>query len=231
MSGMKHRAAETASVSSTNFFGILYAEDFDDPAQPLPDAGRTAQPEPRPLDQSDLDAACAAAVSDARLKWQREDERHRTTALATLGTAVAAIQSAAEQTALAAAEATVTTILSMVTGLLPEFCREHGPAEVRALLVRLLPTIRSSTKITVRVHPDLVPVIQRDIGELEPDLRAMIVVTTADVEPGDVKLAWENGSLTRDSLQIIQAVQDALSQLGLHQKAEAPTKRTLAYAD
>lgn len=233
MSGMKHRASETASVSSTNFFSILYAEDFDDPAEPHLDAGLTqAEPEPLPpLTQADLDAACAAAVRGARLEWQREAERQQATALVTLGTELAGIRDTAEQTALAAAEGTVTAILSIVTGLLPEFCRDHGPAEVRALLARLLPTIRSPTTITVRVHPDLVSAVQRDINGLEPDLASLIVVTAASVDRGDVKVGWESGSLTRDSQQIMQAIQDALGQLGLHRKIEAPTKRTMAYAD
>lgn len=233
MSGTKQRATETASVSSTSFLGILYAEDFDEPSDKNPNPDRTrddAEPLP-PLTQADLDAACAAAVQTARLEWQHEVERERTTALATLGNILTGIRDTCEQAALAAAEGTVTTILSMITGLLPEFSREHGPTEVRGLLGRLLPTIRSQTKITVRVHPDLVPAVLRDVGELEPDLASMIVVTPGSLNRADVRVAWENGSMTRDSHQIMQAIQDVLSQLGLHQKVEAPTKRTMAYAD
>lgn len=231
MSSMRHHAPEQVSSSSTNIFGILYAEDFDEPSDHPANGADEPEPPPPPLTQADLDAACAEAVQGARLEWQRDEERQRASTLAALETVLAEIRGTCEQTTLAAAEGTVMTILSIVTGLLPEFSREHGPAEIRAILARLLPIIQSPGKIAIRVHSDLVPMVQHDIDELEPDLASMIVVTAASLERADVKVAWENGSMTRDSAQIMQAVKDALSELGLHHNAEAPTKRTLAYAD
>lgn len=233
MSGTKQRATATNSAGAANFLGILYAEDFDEPADKHVNADSAPnEPEPSPpLSQADLDVACAAAVETARLEWQREAETGRAAAIAAIGNVLTGIRDACEQAALAAAEGTVVTMLSIVTGLLPEFSREHGPAEVRALLKRLLPTIQSQTRITVRVHPDLVSSVQRDVGELEPDLASMIVVVPGALDRADVKVAWENGSMTRDSQQIMQAIQDVLSQLGLHRKVAAPTERTMAYAD
>jgi flagellar biosynthesis/type III secretory pathway protein FliH len=231
MNGMTYQATEAPSVGATSFLGILYAEDFDEPAHNQINAHPPKEPEPPPLTQADIDVACAEAVQGARLEWQREEERQRISALTTLATVLADIRGTCEQTTLSAAEGTVMTILSIVTGLLPEFSREHGPAEVRALLSRLLPTIQSNSKIAVRVHPALVSAIERDIGELEPDLASMIVVAAASLERADVKVTWENGSMTRDSTQIMQAIKDALSQLGLHHTVEAPTKRIMVYAD
>ena len=74
-------------------------------------------------------------------------------------------------------------------------------------------------------------VIQRDVAELEPDLAAMIDVAAAPLERGDVKVSWENGSMARDSRKIMQAIEDALGQLGLQQPVEAPSKKRMAYAD
>ena len=232
LGGMKHRATETSSPNPTNFLGILYAEDFDEPHHAQQEAERTtSEPERPPLTQADIDAACVAAVEQARLEWTSEQERNRTTTLATIGTTLANIRDTCEHTTLACAEGTVTTILSLLTGVLPEFCRQHGPTEVRALLGRLLPVIQSQTKIAVRVHPDVVSLVQRDVGELDPDLASMIVVTAGPFDRADVRVAWEHGSMTRDTQQIMQAIQDALGQLGLHQKIEAPMKRTMAYAE
>lgn len=232
LGGMKHRATESLSLNPTNFLGILYAEDFDEPhdAQQTTDS-KPSEPPPPPLTQADVDAACIAAVEQARLEWAAEDQRNRTMTLATIGTTLAGIRDTCEHTTLACAEGTVTTILALVAGLLPEYCRQHGPAEVRALLARLLPVIQSQSKITVRVHPDVVPLVQRDVGELDPDLASMVVVTAGSLDRADVRVAWEHGSMTRDTQQIMQAIQDALGQLGLHQKIEAPMKRTMAYAD
>ena len=155
----------------------------------------------------------------------------RLKAIASLGQILSGSRYEAEQFASAVAEATVCTILSVVTGLLPHFSREHGAIETRALLGRLLPEIRSQTRVNVRVHPDLVAIIQRDVAELEPDLAAMIDVCAAPLEHGDVKVSWENGSMARDSRKIIRAVEDALGQLGLQQPVETPSKKRMAYAE
>ena len=231
---MHRGATNTTGFGSANVFGILYAEDFDNPSEldhVSSNESTKREPPPPAITQEDVDSACAAAVSAARAEWQSGTEEMRLAAIAALGPILASIREGAEQSAVAVTEATVTTILSMVTGLLPHFSHEHGPAEVRSLLVRLLPMIRSQTRINVRVHTDVVAALQRDIAELEPDLAAMIDVTAAPLERGDVKVSWENGSITRDSRKIMQAVQDALGQLGLHQTVEAPSKMRMAYAD
>ena len=230
LDGMHHGSPKRSPAA--NVFGILYAEDFDSPSELDRDTADETTPEPpSTFTQADLDAACAAAVRAARSEWQRGDEQMRLDAIASLGPALAGIRDSASQSSIETAEATVSTILSIVTGLLPHFSREHGAAEVRALLGRLLPTIHSETRINVRVHPDLVPVMQRDITELEPDLAAMIDVSAAPIERGDVKVSWANGSMARDTRKIIQAVEDALGQLGLQQPAEAPSKKRMAYAE
>ena len=89
------------------------------------------------------------------------------------------------------------------------------------MLGRLLPTIRSPSRISVRVHPDLIALVQRDLTELDGDVAAMVDVVAAPLERGDVKVSWENGSLTRDIRQIAQAIQDALGQLGLRHTSQA----------
>lgn len=227
--GMQYGLPERATLNPVNVYGILYAEDFDTPSEPVEESA--PEPQSQVITPADVDAACAAAVQAARVDWQLGNEQKRLDAIASLASAIAGIREATEQSAIEVAEATVTTILSIVTGLLPHFSREHGAAEVRALLSRLLPTIRSQTRISVRVQSDLVAVMQRDINGLEPDLAAIIDVIAAPLERGDVKVSWENGSLARDSRKIMQAIEDALGQLGLQQPVEAPIKKRMAYAD
>ena len=239
MEGFFTKAAHVSSNNATNFVGILYAEDFDEPADLDLAARRGESPPPPAITQADVDAACAAAVHAARLDWQVGQEHARTNAITSLNTVLRGMHETAERTTLAVAEGTVTTILAMVAGLLPYFAREHGPTEVRALLGRLLPTIRSPSRISVRVHADLIALLQRDLTELDGDVTAMVDVIAAPLERGDVKVSWENGSLTRDTRQIAQAIQDALGQLGLRHSsqtsaptpAEAPAKRSMAYAE
>ena len=234
---MMHRSTtvrgDYASNNATSVFGILYAEDFDDPADLAGDPAEQAPaPEPPPpLTQADIDAACHEAVRVARLEWLASKEQASLDAVSVLSSTLESLRDAADRSTLAAAEGTVTTILSMVGGLLPHFCAEHGPAEVRALLARLLPTIRSRERVAVRVHPDLVDPVQRDLAGLDPRSAAMIDVTAAPLEPGDVKVSWESGSLVRDNQQLAQAIEDALNELGLRRTVEAPAKRRMAYAD
>ncbi|MDT7952288.1 MAG: FliH/SctL family protein [Acetobacteraceae bacterium] len=230
---MHQPLADGPASVSPHLFGILYAEDFDDPEpkQAREEHTPSAAPPVPTITQADVTAACEAAVLAARKEWERGRAQKHVDAIAALAPLLTAIKEAAENSALAAAEGTVTTILSMIAGLLPEFSRAHGAAEVRTLLNRLLPTIRSQTRISVRVHPDLVALIERDVAMLEPAQAALIDVAAASLEPGDVKVSWENGSMNRNSSQIITAVQDALSQLGLHRPVEASSKQRMAYAD
>lgn len=221
--------------SPPHLLGILYAEDFDDPparrsgvvvAQPS-----TAEPAAPSLTQSDVDRACAAAVEAARTEWDADERRARMGLLAALGNALAGARDASERTALAAVEGTATTMLAMLSGALPQFCRDHGPAEARAIIARLLPALRAEPRVIVRVHPDLASDLQRDLADLEAEMAGTITVLPGPLERGDVKVTWHNGALTRDTTQILTAMQDALGQLGLHQRLELQPDRSVAFAE
>lgn len=224
-----------AAGSAPHLLGILYAEDFDDPpAQP---AGTPASPsgtlEPQlpPLTQDDVDLACTAAVQAARAEWEVTQHQLRASALASIASALAGARDVCERTALAVAEASVATMLSMLSGALPHLCRDHGPGEVSALLTRLLPTLRTEPRVTVRVHPDLLVSLQHDLAQLEPELAGTVTLLPAPLERGDLKVTWQNGSFARDANQILAAMQDALGQLGLWQRLEVSPERSLAHAE
>ena len=233
---MLHFLEEPAGPgNSPHLLGILYAEDFDDPPG-MPDAAVVPQPEATEsavpaLTQGDLDLACAVAVEAARAEWETSSDRSRMSVLASIGNALAEAREASERTALAAAEGTVTTMLAMLSGALPHFCRDHGAAEVHALMAHLLPALRGEPRVTVRVHPDLVPILQRDLAEVEPEMTGTIVVLPAPLERGDLRVTWQNGSFARDTTQILAAMQDALGQLGLQHRLEVSPERSAAYAE
>jgi hypothetical protein len=197
--------------------GILYAEDFDDdsPPPPPPDPERGPEPPPPVLTQDDIDRACAEAVSRARIAWEAERMQQSVRALASVSEALAAAREKAEQEAAAIAEGTVTTMLAMLAGALPRFCREHGPAEVRALMQHLLPMLRTESRITVRAHPDLVPLLRNDLAQLETELAGTVTINEAPCAPGDVRVTWNCGSFQRDTNRILEAMRDALGELGL----------------
>jgi flagellar biosynthesis/type III secretory pathway protein FliH len=229
MDGMLHLEPRALSAQrSEPLFGILYAEDFDD-AAPV-----TSPPdivvEPRPLTQADVDAAALAAVARARTAWQGEIEQQRQQALAAIAELLAAQREHAARDAATLAEATVTTLLAMLSSALPHFCREHGAAEARALFSQLLPNLRSEPRVTVRVHPGLAPILEQDLDELDLELAGTVTITPAQLEPGDLRVAWENGSLKRDTGAILAAMQDALAQFGLTAPMQINPERRMAHA-
>ena len=207
--------------------GILYAEDFDDPH---PEPGPQPAPAPPPaLTQHDIDQACDAAVAAARRQWQDQAEQAQTALLAEIASALATARQAAEQIASSTAEAAAQTILAMLSAALPHFCAEHGPAEARAIADHLLPTLQSEPRVVIRVHPDLAPGLQQICAARQTEFGGTITVLPAPLEPGDVKIEWENGALSRDTRQILQAMQDALARLGLQPPRDTTPNRRMAH--
>ena len=228
---MLHLAVDAAARPAIGFLGILYAEDFDDPTPAAAAASEPASVAPPALTQHDIDAACAQAVADARLEWEAGALEKRLDLLAAIRSALVDAGTEAEKIAWAATEATVATILAALMAALPKTCSEHGPAEVRALLNRLLPMLRVEPKITVRLHADLVSVVRKELSELQSEFAGVLTVVAAPVERGDVRVTWDNGSLTRDTRHIQQAMHEALDQLGLLGSVETSPKRSLVYAE
>jgi len=75
--------------------------------------------------------------------------------------------------------------------------------------------LRSEPRVTIRVHPSLVAVVEDDLRNSEVELTGAVSVTSASLEPGDLRVSWENGSFKRDTRAILDAIQDALARLGL----------------
>ncbi|MBV9311796.1 MAG: hypothetical protein JOZ73_13265 [Solirubrobacterales bacterium] len=183
------------------------------------------------LTQHDLERACIAAVEQARVRWQQEAEQQRQRSLAVIAENAAAMRAEAAREAAALAEGTVATMLSMLAGALPALCREHGPHETRILVQHLLPNLRSEPHITIRVHPAVVPALQDDLKRSDIELAGEVSIIGAPLEPGDVRVSWENGSCKRDTRAILTAIQDALAQLGLLCPIEITPERRLELAE
>ena len=196
--------------------GILYAEDFDGPAsapQPEPEA-----PDPT-FSSGEMDMARRIAAEDAvaraRAEWEGSDAHARTLALCAIAADLAAAQDEGRRLAEAVADGTVRAILGLVAGLLPAYCARHGDAEVRHLLAHVLPALQREPRIAVRVGPAVADAVRLDLLSLDEDLAACIAVTTANLPPGDARVAWADGSLVRDGTAIHAAMVAGLAELGL----------------
>jgi hypothetical protein len=226
---------------ASRFVGILYAEDFDDLELP-PVADLPPMPEPAPaaappsFTLADLEAAQriarTEAVQAARAEWERSALHDRTQSLAAVASALAGAQQEARVLADAVADGTARTMLSMLAGLLPDLCAQHGGAEVRALLRHLLPTLAQQPRIAVRIAPAMLDGVRKDLALLDEDLVAAIELTAAPLTPGDARVTWTDGSLVRDQAAIRHAITAALTELGLLEPVAARThQRSMAHAE
>lgn len=191
-------------------FGILYAEDFGDVAEPEP--APSALP---PLCQDDIDRACTTAVQAAEAAWAHSAALRRTVALEALAAGLAHARQKAAQQAEAVADGVARTALGMLANALPHLCRQHGDAEVRALLHQVLPLVASTAPVVVRVHGGLAVTLADDLAPLGDDVLSHIEIRAADLPPGDARLTWDHGGLTRDSAAICAAIKDSLAQFDL----------------
>ncbi len=185
-------------------YGILYAEDFEEP-EPVPEPPAPVFTEAER--DAFADAACQAAVASARGDWAQSDQHARTAALTALSEAYARLQAETlqQQTMLAAETAQI--MLSVLAAMLPSLGTQHGPAEVSALLRVVLPRLQQEPRVTVAVAPDTVALVRPDLALFDdPVGAALTLVPDRRLAPGDLRLTWPGGSLVRDTAAIAAAV-------------------------
>ena len=188
----------------SNAYGILYAEDFDEP-EVVPDLP------PPVFTQAERDRAvaeaCAAAIASAQADWGHLDQQRRTAALTALSDAFAGLQAEILRQQVIIAGETAKTILTIVAAMLPSLSAQHGPAEVSALLKVVLPRLTGVLRVTVTVAPGTVQLVRPDLALFDdPVASALTLVPDATLAPGDVGLKWPNGSLVRGTAAIAAEV-------------------------
>lgn len=221
-------------------YGILYAEDFEDP-EPVPEP-------PAPvfsLSERDDHAAeaCRAAVASARADWVQSDQYARTAALTALSDAFARLQAETLQQQAALAAETAQTMLAVLAAMLPALGAQHGPAEVSALLQVVLPRLQQEPRVTVAVAPEIVALVRPDLALFDdPVSAALTLVADRRLAPGDLRLTWPGGSLVRDTASIAAAVRTTIEAMlpplprdpaptaGPAMTEQQPASRIAAYA-
>ncbi len=195
--------------------GSLFAEDFD-----LPETA----PAPKVIEPVFSAGELAAARESA---WQEGREAGLSEAAAADAAStkevmaqIAAQLRAESEAALIQAERQAESIARLLLGSLaatfPALSARHGDAEARAIVHSVLPALAQEPLITIRVHPDTAAVISREIGQLDPELRARIETVTAEaMQPGDVRITWRNGSAVRNVDALWQQVAEVLAPAGL----------------
>jgi flagellar biosynthesis/type III secretory pathway protein FliH len=203
--------------------GVLYAEDFDDLGESLRHAAPDPVPEPEIIEPSftraELDAARAEARAAGRAEMERGLSATRLHMLSLLANGVAESRAGAREVSMAAAESMAKLMLTMLNLCLPALCKHHGAAELSALVKTILPALIDEAKIIVRVNTQMVPVMEAEVAALDFELAERINVLPTDaVAPGDARISWADGSVTRDAGSARRLVEDALASMGLLQR-------------
>jgi flagellar biosynthesis/type III secretory pathway protein FliH len=204
------------------FIGVMYAEDFDQDRRARKPAAEVA-PEPKIVEPvftaAELEAARAESREAGRIESEHGFLAARVQLLSAIASGMADAHAGGVEVAEATAEAVARTMLSALAAILPGLCAHHGADEVRALARALLPRLADETRITVRVHPLMIPALTDEIGTLDHEVAERVVlIPTEQIPPGDVRIGWQDGSAVRDAGRIRAAVEDALARLGLLEK-------------
>ena len=206
-----------------SLLGVLYAEDFDDDGTAPHAAEDTPAAEPEVIEPTftvtELEAARAEGRAAGRAEAERGLAASRTHMLGLLATGVADGRAGAADAAIRAADSVAKCMLGVLLACLPAMCERHGVAELRALSRAVLPGLVDEPKIVVRVHPHMLPPMQAEVAALDFELAERIqLLPTEAVAPGDLRISWADGSVTRDTGKARTIIEDALAGLGLLQR-------------
>lgn len=217
MNGVRQVGPENKGI----FLGILYAEDFDSSDEISEPASTPVAPM---FTLAELEAAQAAASCEAvllaRASWEAGVSNLRVQLLGRVAASVTAAKDSARLLAEEVATETAKTVLAVLAGLLPHFCRSHGDEEMRTVLRQLLPQLAQQPRIIIRVHPAALDRVRQDLRELDSEITANVTVMTLDtLGQNDVRVGWANGALRRDSNAIAAALNAGLTELGFCEAA------------
>lgn len=218
----------STSAASAARRGGLFAEDFDapvgvtnldeaEPPEPLvpmfgAEAVEAAREEgfaegySRGLSQAAQDRAEIIRELLARLTEQ-------------LDGANAAARAASEESAVIVAR----LLLTVLARLFPTLCARHGGLEAAALARAVLPQLQNEAQVTVRISPHVHTELQAVIDRLPPEQRGRVeLVVTDAVAPGDLRIAWREGSAWRDTGALWAEVAAILARHGIDASEPEP---------
>ncbi len=198
--------------------GVLFEEDFDLPPAPA------APPEPEIIEPvysaADLQEARTEAWREGRDAAMAEAETTaRTEARQTL-TRIAerldATQAEAADLVERSAESVARLLMDGFAAAFPALSRQHGAAELRAIIRTILPALHQELAVTVRVDGNAAQAVRDEIERLDPDLLPKIEVQASNaVLAGDIRIAWRNGAAIRDTTTLWEEITAILSPAGL----------------
>ena len=199
---------------------FLFVHDFDSSAapkkkkkeEPAVDVDAQAEvadappPPPPPLfTEEDL----ASAREEARvlghaqgLKDAEESALHfQVLALEAIADQLAAARAAQDAANAETHRMAAALAVAVVRKLLPVYAREHGVAEVEALVAACLPHLLNEPRLILRIAPENVEAVRERVEPLARDrgfTGAVVIMADAETGPADCRLEWNDGGAERD---------------------------------
>jgi flagellar assembly protein FliH len=218
---------------------FTFDNDFDRPKAPAPkvEPQVVAEAPPPPPPPTFSEEELAAAVAEARKTALAEGtgkgkaeagaqiERQTASALNAIANHFAKIEAEVKAAVGAMRETTVELSLAMVRRLFPEFARQHGLDEVKALLGRNLDTLRTEPRFTVRVAAGQADLLRGEVETLAQSrgYEGRIVVTADEsLKAGDCRIEWSQGGMIRSADEIWKAIEAAMEQASISTEDTAP---------
>jgi flagellar biosynthesis/type III secretory pathway protein FliH len=201
--------------------GILFAEDFDVDGFGAAVAEATTPASAAPgYGAEDIEAARVHGWEAGRIAARHEleaaDEARVRQAIARLAVELDAASAAAVAVADKTATAIARLLMSTLGAVLPTLCAAHGEAEAIAVARAILPGLAGEPVITIRANPHTAPALGREIARLDPDLPARVRLLPTDaLLPGDVRIAWQDGTAARDTTELWNEIVAVLTGDGL----------------
>lgn len=106
--------------------------------------------------------------------------------------------------------------------LFPALNKQHGLAEIEAVIASVLHGQRGAPEIVIAIHPDYRESIQERLSSLAPGMPAGCKITVAGEEglgAGDCRMHWDNGGAGRDITFLAEEIHRQLE----HILADKPT--------
>jgi hypothetical protein len=98
---------------------------------------------------------------------------------------------------------------------------------VCAIVRAVLPALTREQAVMVRANPITAAAVAGEFARLDPDLAVHVRTIECDAMPrGDVRVAWHNGSATRDAVGLWRQVTEVLVPAGL-MRVDAEIRETI----
>jgi len=199
--------------------GVLYAVDFDEPTLEFSQPPEKHKVEPEAVEPSFTLEDLRGAVDTAREEGRRAERQVlmaslETRRLAVLTTLADELRRAHEQSTRVtedALEQLSATVLATVVAALPGLCAQHATSEISLLLRNILPPLRQTRELQIRIHPSVRAAVEQSTADLLADADASVSwIESEALAPGDVAVRWSSGEANRDTRGLCEQIRATL---------------------